>query len=204
MTTVSVEKTVKDRYGLGAETRVAELCCPTDYDPQYLEVIPHEVLDRDYQPAREPSQKVTLDMPGETGGTRETVELEARLTDDEGFGTYATNIVPTRPGDYLLSAEPDDPDEDPPEKLFHVVRSSLEGRDLLLDEGSLRDLADASEGGAYLHLKDMGSELRPDPKTQLIDTDSRQTELWDNWYSLVIALLLLGAEWALRKRWHLV
>ena len=48
MTTVSVEKAVKDRYGLGAETRVAELCCPTDYDPQYLEVIPHEVLDRDY------------------------------------------------------------------------------------------------------------------------------------------------------------
>ena len=48
MTTVSVEKVVKDRYSLGAEMRVAELCCPTDYDPQYLEVIPEEVLDRDY------------------------------------------------------------------------------------------------------------------------------------------------------------
>lgn len=48
MTTANVEKVVKDRYGLGAETRVAELCCPTDYDPRYLEAIPDEVLERDY------------------------------------------------------------------------------------------------------------------------------------------------------------
>ena len=48
MTTANVEKVVKDRYSLGAETRVAELCCPTDYDPRYLEAIPDEVLERDY------------------------------------------------------------------------------------------------------------------------------------------------------------
>ena len=48
MTTAGVEKAVKDRYSLGAERRVAELCCPTDYDPKYLEVIPDEVLERDY------------------------------------------------------------------------------------------------------------------------------------------------------------
>jgi ubiquinone/menaquinone biosynthesis C-methylase UbiE len=71
MTTVSVEKAVKDRYGLGAETRVAELCCPTDYDPQYLEVIPHEVLDRDYgcgDPSRYLKEGETvLDLGSGTG-----------------------------------------------------------------------------------------------------------------------------------------
>ena len=71
MTTASVEKLVKDRYSLGAEARVAELCCPTDYDPQYLGVIPEEVLERDYgcgDPSRylEPGETV-LDLGSGTG-----------------------------------------------------------------------------------------------------------------------------------------
>lgn len=71
MTTVSVEKVVKDRYSLGAETRVAELCCPTDYDPKYLEVIPEEVLERDYG-CGDPSQylkvgETVLDLGSGTG-----------------------------------------------------------------------------------------------------------------------------------------
>jgi len=71
MTTGSVEKVVKERYSLGAATRVAELCCPTDYDPTYLEVIPDEVLERDYgcgDPSRylEPGETV-LDLGSGTG-----------------------------------------------------------------------------------------------------------------------------------------
>ena len=71
MTTVSVEKVVKDRYSLGAETRVAALCCPTDYDPRYLEVIPKEVLERDYG-CGDPSQylkegETVLDLGSGTG-----------------------------------------------------------------------------------------------------------------------------------------
>jgi hypothetical protein len=165
-----------------------------------------DVLDREYQPSREPTQKVLLDIPGEQPGTRETVEIEARLDDDKKvFGTYTGTIVPTRPGDYRLYTKSDDPEEDAPEKLFHEVRSSLEGRNLLLDETALRDLAESSEkGGKYLHLKDIATELDPAPKTQLIDTDRRTTELWDNAWSLMVALALLAAEWLLRKRWHLV
>ena len=71
MTTVSVEQVVRDRYGLGAETRVAALCCPTDYDPRYLEVIPQEVLERDYG-CGDPSQylkegETVLDLGSGTG-----------------------------------------------------------------------------------------------------------------------------------------
>lgn len=39
---------VKDRYQQGANEREAILCCPVDYDPQFLKIIPQDVLDRDY------------------------------------------------------------------------------------------------------------------------------------------------------------
>ena len=42
------ETAVKERYAAGAQTRETELCCPVDYDPQYLKVIPEEVIERDY------------------------------------------------------------------------------------------------------------------------------------------------------------
>ncbi len=48
MTVANVEKHVRERYSEGAKTRVEELCCPVDYDPRYLEIIPAEVIERDY------------------------------------------------------------------------------------------------------------------------------------------------------------
>jgi arsenite methyltransferase len=43
-----VESAVRHRYSLGAKRAEADLCCPTAYDPRYLEAIPQEVLERDY------------------------------------------------------------------------------------------------------------------------------------------------------------
>jgi arsenite methyltransferase len=48
MSVANVERNVRERYSEGAQTRVAELCCPVDYDPRYLAVIPAEVIERDY------------------------------------------------------------------------------------------------------------------------------------------------------------
>jgi SAM-dependent methyltransferase len=62
MTVANVEKIVKERYREGAEAQVAELCCPIDYDPRYLQVIPQEVLERDYG-CGDPSRYLA---PGET------------------------------------------------------------------------------------------------------------------------------------------
>ena len=47
-TDADVEKSVVERYGAGAQAVEAALCCPVDYDPRFLAVIPREVLDRDY------------------------------------------------------------------------------------------------------------------------------------------------------------
>src|SRR5439155_11702134 len=43
-----VEAAVRERYSQAAHEKVDALCCPIDYDPKYLRVIPQEVLDDDY------------------------------------------------------------------------------------------------------------------------------------------------------------
>src|SRR5215467_3494043 len=43
-----VEAAVLERYAAAARTPRAKLCCAVDYDPRYLNIIPQEVIERDY------------------------------------------------------------------------------------------------------------------------------------------------------------
>lgn len=56
------DKAVRDRYSNAANQAEAALCCPVDYDPQYLKIIPPEILERDYG-CGDPSKHL---HPGET------------------------------------------------------------------------------------------------------------------------------------------
>lgn len=58
----NLESAVRDRYAEASKAREEALCCPVDYDPKYLEIIPDEVLERDYG-CGDPSQFLN---PGET------------------------------------------------------------------------------------------------------------------------------------------
>jgi arsenite methyltransferase len=42
------ETVVRQRYAAGAKERSEKLCCPVDYDSEYLRIIPQEVIERDY------------------------------------------------------------------------------------------------------------------------------------------------------------
>src|SRR5947209_7909831 len=42
------ESIVRQRYATGAKERADKLCCPVDYNAEYLKVIPREVVERDY------------------------------------------------------------------------------------------------------------------------------------------------------------
>jgi len=71
MSTTRIESAVKEAYANGANERVDALCCPVDYDPTYLAVIPDEVIERDYgcgDPSRYLSAGETvLDLGSGTG-----------------------------------------------------------------------------------------------------------------------------------------
>jgi ubiquinone/menaquinone biosynthesis C-methylase UbiE len=67
----SKESIVRQRYAAGAKKRADKLCCPVDYDSEYLKAIPREVIERDYgcgDPSRHVHEGETvLDLGSGTG-----------------------------------------------------------------------------------------------------------------------------------------
>jgi len=45
---LNVEQAVRERYSAASKEQVPALCCPVNYEKQYLEVLPQELIDRDY------------------------------------------------------------------------------------------------------------------------------------------------------------
>lgn len=56
------ESATRERYAAAAAAPEAALCCPVQYNPQYLKKIPTEVIEKDYG-CGDPSQYLN---PGET------------------------------------------------------------------------------------------------------------------------------------------
>lgn len=71
MTETIIEQAVRDRYAAAARERETDLCCPTSYDRRYLEILPAEIVERDYgcgNPWRHIREGQTaLDLGSESG-----------------------------------------------------------------------------------------------------------------------------------------
>lgn len=67
----TVESAVRERYAAGAKSIEPRLCCPVDYNSDYLKVIPEEVIERDYgcgDPSRYLREgEVVVDLGSGTG-----------------------------------------------------------------------------------------------------------------------------------------
>ncbi|MDH3900657.1 MAG: methyltransferase domain-containing protein [Gammaproteobacteria bacterium] len=82
---MNVESSVKERYSRGAQQREESLCCPVDYDTGLLEMLPEEIVSRDYG-CGDPSRYV---HPGDTvldlgSGGGKICYMAAQLTGPEG------------------------------------------------------------------------------------------------------------------------
>lgn len=82
---MNLEASVKRRYSAAAQASEAALCCPVEYDRRYLEVIPAEVIEKDYG-CGNPSAYVA---PGETvldlgSGAGKICFIAAQVVGSEG------------------------------------------------------------------------------------------------------------------------
>lgn len=85
-TMISAEKAVRERYTKGSQQQEVALCCAAvDYDKKYLEIIPQEIIERDYG-CGDPSKYV---KPGETvldlgSGTGKICYIISQMVGAEG------------------------------------------------------------------------------------------------------------------------
>ncbi len=80
-----MQEIVKERYAEASRVKEEALCCPVDYDPKYLKVIPSEVIEKDYG-CGDPSKYLN---PGETvldlgSGTGKICFIASQVVGPEG------------------------------------------------------------------------------------------------------------------------
>ncbi len=153
------------------------------------------VRGRDYQPVPSAHVRATLDQAGvgtrgvDDVGTGETGAARQRYQ-SLGAGAYRVTAVAQAAGESLGSGT----------GVFTVEPRSLE-----LDRAAPRpDLLAAlakGSGGQALHTESsaLANLALNDPDVVEIDR-RRNIELWDNAWALLFGVILLAAEWALRRR----
>ena len=166
---VKTESVVKDRYAKGANARQEALCCPVEYDTKYLEIIPDEVIERDYG-CGDPSRWV---KEGETvldlgSGTGKICFIASQVVGAEGkvIGVDMTD-------DMLEVAYRNQPIV--AERVGYDNVEFRKGRiqDLGLDLNALEERLQESpvdDANSFLAAEELAAELRV--KKPLIESDS--------------------------------
>jgi len=155
------------------------------------------VLDEDYRPSE--AQTVDAHLSGPEGAES---ELKLTLVPDHP-GLYRASLDVQRPGLYRVSTESKGVRTASAD--FEVVLPSRENSDPAPDPQMLLRISQASGGGA-VELSQLESleDRFPGNKERRETISSELDDAWDHWGTLALALVILCAEWILRKRWELV
>jgi len=166
---MKTESVVKDRYAEGANARQEALCCPVEYDARYLEIIPGEVIERDYG-CGDPSQYV---KEGETvldlgSGTGKICFIASQVVGEKGkvIGVDMTD-------DMLEVARRNQPIVAERAGYDNVEFRKGRIQDLALDlealEARLKEKP-VSDANGYLEAEELAEELKV--KQPLVENDS--------------------------------
>jgi len=163
------ESATRERYIAAASAPEAALCCPVNYDPQFLKAIPTEVIEKDYG-CGDPSKYL---LPGETvldlgSGTGKICFIASQVVGPEGR-VIGVDML----DDMLEVARRNAPVV--ADNIGHANVEFRKGRiqdlgldlELLNDELKRNPISDAA---SYLAADDLANELRV--KQPLVSTDS--------------------------------
>jgi hypothetical protein len=173
-------RTDKDRYNLG--------------DPIQVSV---RVRDQDFRPSREETQLIRVQ--------RGEGQVEDWKTYRQEDGFYERTIRAGVPGTFRFWIEdPSHPEKRLAMKAVEVQIPTLEILNPTLDQARLASLAEMTAGKALgLHqVKELEQLLKGESRRIPVRTE--QKDLWDRWEVILILVLLLGTEWAVRKRYNLL
>ncbi len=161
-----------------------------------------EVVDPSFEPLAAPSVGVTVNGP--------QLEQEIALQPVEGKpGHFAGSFAPPAVGDYELRATAQEfrgEGPDAPAASFRAEEPQREMGDVRADRPLLKDLAARTRGAmAEIHeLARLGDPQLIPPASERVVTQGRPVPLWDTWTTVIVVLVLLCAEWILRKRYRMV
>jgi len=139
-------------------------------------------------------------------GTRAAIKFTEQ---DEEFAAALSRDVITAPGDYTVLVKASDATGElgQARTRFLVYEEDLELARPEADLTAMQGLADRTPGGQVFAPEEFDQLLellRQAPKSLERPVDSPPTTLWDKWPVMVMFILLLSAEWGLRKKWGLV
>lgn len=122
--------------------------------------------------------------------------------DNPSRGTYRAQTGPLKRGDYSVRIRASGIDQDALQATTPIWVEAVDSSELdriSLDADSLRQIANEG-GGVYLHESEAESildKLEPLSSGQIVESDIL---IWQSFYWFIIVMVLLTAEWWMRKR----
>lgn len=136
-------------------------------------------------------------------GAKKTLTVQ-RVPNQEGV--YQTTITPRGTGRHVVRVDLPSSTADPPkiETAFSVSLPTVETNEVSLNKPLLVDLASAS-GGAYFEIDEIAKLPEQVPlMTRESEYRSKPRLLWDTNRALLLLVILLSVEWAMRKGFKLL
>ena len=173
-------RTDKDRYNLGEHVQLSL-----------------RVLDEDFRASREESQLIRMQR---SDGPVE--DLVAYRQED---GQYERTVRADRPGTYRFWVEdPGQPDRRLSQRIVEVQVPRLEILNPSLNQPALAAISEMT-AGQYCGLHEFGDlAANIQGESRQIPVRAEQKDLWDRWEVLLAVIILLGVEWAVRKKFNLL
>ena len=174
------------------------IAAPHTAEPGDAAAIEIDARDAAFAPVADATVEATLSGPG-----GEASALKLRRVDAAG-GRFAAAIAPDRAGLYRVRAEArrGSTSLGTAERWFYVGGADREFADPRLNEGFLRRVARAT-GGRYVRPAEASRLSSWLQSTAPQEAAPERRDLWHEPWAFVGIVLLLSAEWILRRRWGL-